>query len=94
MKMRIGEIGMMTILKIKTFIKSLWFHIRLGLPKSTQSEINYRYNICLSCESFDKSNEECLECGCNVNNKKIFMNKLAWADQHCPLNKWSAIEKK
>lgn len=94
MKMRIGEIGMNIILKIKTFIKSFLFHIKRGLPKSTQSEINYRYDICVSCDSFDQKNKQCLECGCNINNKKIFMNKLAWADQHCPLNKWAAIEKK
>jgi hypothetical protein len=30
-----------------------------------------------------------MECGCNINNKKIFMNKLAWADQKCPLGKWN-----
>ena len=27
-------------------------------------------------------------CGCNVNGKKVFLNKLAWADQECPLGKW------
>jgi hypothetical protein len=27
-------------------------------------------------------------CGCNVNTKKVFLNKLAWADQECPLGKW------
>lgn len=78
--------------KIKTFIKSLLFHVKKGLPKSTQEEILYRYSICLQCEMF--SNNECLECGCNVNSKKIFLNKLAWADQHCPLDKWSSILRK
>lgn len=32
-------------------------------------------------------------CGCNVNNKKIFLNKLAWADQECPLGKWKKYTK-
>ena len=82
------------IIRIVTFLKSLLFHIRLGLPKSTQYQINYRYSICLECDSFDKANAVCTECGCNINNRKIFMNKLAWADQHCPLNKWSSIENK
>lgn len=71
---------MITINKIKLFIKSLFFHISRGLPKSTQEEINNRYKICIKCESF--LNNECLECGCNINNKKIFLNKLAWADQN------------
>lgn len=79
------------IYKFKNFIKSLFFHVYNGFPKSTQDQINYRYNICLSCDSYDKIHSECMECGCNINNKKIFMNKLAWADQHCPLNKWNKI---
>jgi hypothetical protein len=75
--------------RILTFVKSLIFHIYSGLPKSTQE-----YGICLSCDSFDNQNSQCLECGCNINNKRIFMNKLAWADQECPLNKWSKIQRK
>lgn len=80
--------------KIKNFIKSLLFHIYNGFPKCTQQQIDYRYDICIVCDSYDKLNFECLECGCNINNKRIFMNKLAWADQQCPLNKWSKIETK
>lgn len=80
-----------SISKIKIFFKSLWFHIWAGFPKATQAQINERYSICNSCDSFDKSNSECLECGCNVNNRKIFLNKLAWADQKCPLDKWHKL---
>jgi hypothetical protein len=76
------------LLRIKTFLKSLLFHIHAGLPKSSQAEINRRYDICISCDSFDALHSQCKQCGCNINNKKIFMNKLAWADQKCPLNKW------
>lgn len=78
--------------KIITFIKSLFFHIYAGFPKATQQQINERYNICIGCERFDKVNQECMECGCNINNRKIFMNKLAWADQQCPLNKWLKLK--
>jgi hypothetical protein len=81
----------MNWLRIKTFIKSLIFHINSGLPKSSQEQINFRYNICLSCEKFDREQNQCGVCGCNINNKKIFLNKLAWADQECPLKKWSKI---
>lgn len=80
------------ITKLVTFIKSLIFHIYSGFPKSSQNDINYRFSICTECDSYDKQNQQCLECGCNINNKKIFMNKLAWADQHCPLNKWESIK--
>lgn len=78
----------MWYLRLKTFIKSLYWHVNNGLPKSSYDTIQYRYSICLLCDSFDKINHQCNECGCNINNKKIFLNKLAWADQSCPLNKW------
>jgi hypothetical protein len=78
----------MFIIKVKTFLKSLFWHISRGLPKSSQSLINYRYQICLGCEKFDKKHSECLVCGCNINTKKVFLNKLAWADQKCPIDKW------
>lgn len=76
--------------KIKTFAKSLFWHISLGFPKTPAHIIQYRYNICLSCDSYDKKFTQCLECGCNINNKSQFMNKLAWADQECPLGKWKS----
>jgi hypothetical protein len=74
--------------QIATFIKSLFFHIGAGFPKSSQETINYRYSICEQCDSFDKIESQCIECGCNINKRRIFLNKLAWLDQQCPLNKW------
>lgn len=74
--------------RIITFLKSLFWHISLGMPKSSQKQIDDRYSICASCDMFDQHNSQCLECGCNINKKKIFLNKLAWVDQKCPLNKW------
>ena len=76
------------IYKIQRFIKSLIWHICSGMPKSSQKIINDRYSICIVCDKFDNINSQCLECGCNINRKKQFMNKLAWFDQQCPLNKW------
>ena len=74
--------------KIKNFTKSLTNHLKKGMPKSSQELIDKRYEICVSCSSFDKQNSECSICGCNVNTEKVFMNKLAWEDSSCPLNKW------
>jgi len=74
--------------KIKNFIQSLWFHVGAGLPRSSQQVIEYRYNICKSCELFDSINKECTVCGCMINKKRQFFNKLAWADQSCPEGKW------
>lgn len=81
----------MILIRIKNFLKSLWFHVRLGLPKCSQEVIQFRYDICTSCEYFDKKEKLCNICGCNINNKKQFFNKLAWADQSCPKNKWNKI---
>lgn len=83
---------MKILYKLKTFSKSLLFHIWAGFPKSSQQQIDHRYNICQNCDMFDKNNSQCLVCGCNLSRKKIFLNKLAWADQECPLNKWGKIE--
>lgn len=83
----------MILIRIKNFIKSLWFHVYAGFPKSTQEEINYRYSICMSCEDYDQKYTMCNICGCSVNNKKQFFNKLAWADQECPASKWTKISR-
>lgn len=73
---------------MKNFVKSLIWHVYAGLPKSSQLLINQRFSVCKSCEFFDAKNYQCLQCGCNINKKRIFMNKLAWADQKCPIDKW------
>lgn len=78
--------------KIITFIKSFFWHLQRGLPKSSQSTIDSRFTICSICDSYDRLNKQCLECGCNISNKRIFLNKLAWADQKCPLNKWYSVD--
>lgn len=80
-------------LRIQTFLKSLWFHIYNGFPKTTQSEILYRYNICVDCDKFDKIKSQCGVCGCYLSKKSKFLNKLAWADQECPINKWPKIQR-
>lgn len=78
-------------LKILIFLKSLWFHIYAGFPKANIDEIAYRYSICKSCDDFNTRESLCNICGCNISNKKIFLNKLAWADQECPKQKWLKI---
>jgi hypothetical protein len=76
--------------KVKKFLYALYWHIYRGLPKTNRIDLLYRYQICKQCNSFE--NYTCLECGCNVNDKSIFLNKLAWADQECPLGKWGKID--
>lgn len=75
-------------MKILNFFRALFWHVCSGSPKSSKKLIMERYMICCSCDFFDEKKSQCLQCGCNINTKKILLNKLAWADQKCPLNKW------
>ena len=75
-------------MRIVTFLKSLFWHIYRGFPKSSKQQILKRYGICCVCDFFDDKESQCLQCGCNIKTTKIFINKLAWSDQKCPLNKW------
>lgn len=83
----------MLLIRIQTFIKSLIFHIWNGFPKTTKAEILYRYNLCVSCENFNSKKSECGVCGCAISTQSKFLNKLAWADQECPVKKWPKIER-
>ncbi|NDB56282.1 hypothetical protein EB169_10715 [archaeon] len=82
----------MWIIRLKTFLKSLFWHIYSGSPKATQLQILKRYEICIACSDYDTKSSTCNHCGCNINNKKQFLNKLAWADQKCPIDKWLPVE--
>lgn len=74
--------------KIKNFVYALLRHIYFGMKKSSQQDIDRRYSICNECPMIHPNKTECLECGCSISSQKKFLNKLAWADQKCPINKW------
>ena len=74
--------------KIINFGKAILKHVSTGMKKSSQEEIDRRLSICNECPLFQDGICNHNECGCNVSNKQKFMNKLAWADQECPLGKW------
>ncbi len=80
------------IKKVAKFLYALFWHCIEGFPTCNKKEILERYNICINCEEFNKKLSICNECGCNLSDRKEFMNKLAWADQECPLSKWLAKE--
>jgi len=81
----------MLLIRIKTFLKSLIFHIYAGSPKSNQEQILDRYKICILCDEYNLIKSECGICGCAISKKSKFLNKLAWADQECPIGKWKKI---
>jgi uncharacterized paraquat-inducible protein A len=83
----------MLLVRLKTFVKSLFFHIYAGFPKATQAEIIDRWIECQKCKEFNSEKSECNICGCSLSVKSKFLNKLAWADQECPIGKWSKIKR-
>jgi hypothetical protein len=66
-------------------------HLLRGAPRCSQEEINARLDVCRGCPLFDGTICRHGACGCRVNGRRRFFNKLAWADQSCPLDKWTAI---
>jgi len=82
------------ISKIFKFLYAFFWHVFSGFPTCKKQEINERYQICILCDKYDPIKSICKVCGCNLSNRKEFMNKLAWADQQCPENKWMSITKK
>jgi uncharacterized paraquat-inducible protein A len=82
----------MLLLRLKVFALSLIFHVYHGFPKCTNQQIKDRYEICKNCNEFNSVKSICKVCGCNLGTKKRFLNKLAWADQECPIGKWQKIK--
>lgn len=83
------------ITRLLNFSKSFYNHVKTGMKKSSTKEILRRYSICQGCEFFNPITHNQIEikaicniCGCNLSDKKILMNKLAWKDQKCPEGKW------
>lgn len=82
--------------KVVNLTKATAHHVLTGMKGCTQEQIDYRLAICKACELFIKKDESVgvcghEKCGCNLKNEQVFLNKLAWADQQCPLGKWTKI---
>lgn len=74
-----------TVTRIKNYLKAAVHHVRTGSVTCSDQEIADRLEVCSGCEFFD--GKACGKCGCRVNSTR-FLNKLAWADQDCPVGKW------
>ncbi len=80
--------GLLT--KALNFTKSAVAHIAAGAPRASDAEIERRFAICQGCEHYDGS--ACTKCGCPVVRESRFVSKLAWANEKCPVGKWSPVE--
>jgi hypothetical protein len=85
--------------KISNFTFAAAQHLFKGMPTVTEQELEERLEKCRGCELFKKKGMTggvCTHenCGCNIQDEVVFLNKIAWADQKCPIDKWGEIEKK
>ena len=90
------------IRKFLNFSKAATQHAFYGMPKASLAVIQERWKVCIDCELFESTNTTtdedtgvctAVSCGCNLTNsaRRKLENKLAWADQQCPLGKWGAV---
>jgi hypothetical protein len=72
-------------------------HIAAGRPQCTDEQVEERFAICQGCELYEAKNDSqgtCNHPSCGCSLKRVGVNgknKLRWADQACPLGKWTAV---
>lgn len=72
--------------RVVTFAGAVQSHLRDGLTKCDEGEIQRRLEICQDCPSF--TGTHCRECGCSCSSTNTYFNKLAWRSEKCPLGRW------
>ena len=77
------------------FARAAVNHAKNGATASTEV-IQQRWEKCNLCESLvrtDQHSGKCskVECGCYLADDERVPNKLAWAEQECPLGEWEAV---
>lgn len=85
--------------RLANFSRAAIAHALRGNPTCSQAQIDERLTICRGCEMFKADTDRpefgiCThsKCGCKVRGEEKFLNKLAWADQECPLGKWKRVD--
>jgi len=74
--------------RLANFAQAATKHLVAGMPQALPFEIERRFTICQACELFDGRICTHSSCGCHVSSSANFLNKLAWAEQQCPVGKW------
>lgn len=82
--------------RVLNFTAAATKHALAGNPVVSEEVLKERLAICQACPLF-KLNQNAVggvctheSCGCNVKDNISYLNKIAWADQKCPLTppKW------
>lgn len=73
--------------RVRNYAQAAATHALTGKTARDQT-IAVRLAICQACEKY--ANGWCNACGCACNKSRNgYRNKLAMAEQRCPLNKWT-----
>jgi hypothetical protein len=65
------------------FARAAVAHALGGFQTVSDEERARRLSICQACPHY--VNEGCNKCGCPMPSKEALLDKLRWAEQHCPL---------
>lgn len=81
--------------KIVNFVPAAISHAIKGNPTVSEDKMRERLSICKGCQLYDKIKEICTHssCGCPIKDNLEYRNKIAWADQECPIGLWGKVEK-
>ena len=88
------EQGPSLLQRIVNFTAAATKHSIAGNPVVDELILKQRLEICKSCPLFKPNANEvggvCTHesCGCNIQDNLNYLNKIAWADQECPIGKW------
>jgi hypothetical protein len=80
--------------RVGNFTKAAVEHAKLGNPVVKEDTMKSRLEICRQCPLFKPNMNEvggvCTHesCGCSIQDNLNYLNKIAWADQECPIGKW------
>lgn len=86
--------------KAWNFGKSALNHAIAGNPTVPEETMKERLEICRSCPLFKLNHNQvggvCTHssCGCNIQDNLDYLNKIAWADQECPIQRWGKFNEK
>ena len=76
-----------------TIIQKAWNYIEArkkwkaaGSPERTDEEAQQLLTICKACDYLIAGS--CSLCGCPIDRKKWWGDKLKWATEHCPDKRW------
>lgn len=81
------------IQKVVNFVPAAISHAVKGNPTVSDEVLQQRLKICRNCPLYkDLGNNEGMcthsSCGCPIKDKLEYRNKIAWADQACPIGSW------